>query len=200
MESGQLSLRECRRPALLVVDAMRGFTDPACPLGIDCAEVIRAIGRLLARFREFGWPVFFTTVSYDDDSQARVFRRKLPALEWLQTGSPWVALDARLSPRADEPVLRKFWASGFFGSDLHERLAAEQVDGLVVAGLSTSGCVRATALDGLQHDYPVFVPREACGDRDADAHERSLRDLSIKYAEVVCVDAALAQLAGEAFA
>ena len=195
MESGQLSLPACQRPALLVVDATRGFTDTACPLGVDCADVVRAIGRVLARFRALGWPVCFTAVSYDDDGQAPVFRRKLPALNWLLAGSPWVEIDQRLAPEDGEPVFRKFWASGFFGTGLAAHLARQRVDGLVVTGLTTSGCVRATATDGLQHDYPVFVVREACGDRDADAHERNLRDLAVKYAEVLSVDQALSSLA-----
>ena len=174
---------------------MRGFTDTACPLGVDCPETLREIGRLLERFRERGWPVCFTAMRYDDARQAAVFRRKLPALNWLQAASPWVEIDPRCATRHGEPVFYKFWASGFFGTELAAHLASEGCDALVVTGLTTSGCVRATALDGLQHDYPVFIAREACADRDPDAHAGSLRDLSIKYAEVMSVDELISALA-----
>ena len=103
----------------------------------------------------------------------------------LRPGSRWVQVDAALTPRADEPVIEKQGASAFFGTDLHERLRTTRADSLVVSGLTTSGCVRATAVDGLQHDYRVVVPREAVGDRNAAAHEANLFDLDAKYADVV---------------
>ena len=95
---------------------------------------------------------------------------------------------AALAPKANEPVIEKHWASAFFGTDLQARLTAAGADSLVVCGLTTSGCVRATAVDGLQHDYRVVVPREAVGDRDAAAHEANLFDLDAKYADVVSMD------------
>lgn len=175
-------LRE--RPALILVDLICGFTDPACPLGCDAAPVVAANAALLDAFRAARLPVFFTTVVYRHPEQARVFRARVPALNLLMPGSPWVGVDPRLTRRADEPVIEKQWASAFFATDLADRLRAAGADSLVVTGLTTSGCVRATVVDGLQHDYPVVVPREAVGDRNAAAHAANLHDLHAKYADV----------------
>ena len=176
------------RPALILVDLINAFTNPACPLGSENNAVVNASADVLARFRHLGLPVFFTTVAYSEDRQATVFRRRIAALNLLRPGSEWVRVDASLSPRANEPVIEKHWASAFFGTDLQARLTAAGADSLVVCGLTTSGCVRATAVDGLQHDYRVVVPREAVGDRNAAAHKANLFDLDAKYADVVSVD------------
>ena len=173
------------RPALILVDLINGFTDPDCPLGTESGTVVAANATILAHFRRRGLPIFFTTVVYSNDRQASVFRRRLAALNVLRPGSRWVQVDAVLAPRADEPVIEKQGASAFFGTDLQQRLQAAGADSLVVTGLTTSGCVRATAVDGLQHDYRVVVPRDAVGDRDAVAHEANLFDLDAKYADVV---------------
>jgi len=185
-------LRRGNRYALILVDMCVGFTNPALsPLASEAGSVVEANQRLLTHFRERNWPVFFTTVAYSDESQATVFREKLPALNVLQVGSGLEEIDARLAPRQDEPVLVKHWASGFFATDLHKRLQEAGVDGTVVTGLTASGCVRATALDSLQHNYRTLVPREAVGDRDAAAHEANLRDLGIKYVDVLSLEETL---------
>ncbi len=182
------------RPALLLVDMIRGFTDPKCPLGSACAEVVAANAQLLAAFRERGLPVYFTTVIYRSPEQARVFRQRVPALNLLEPGSPWVEVDPALEPHPGEPVIEKQWASSFFGTDLAARLRAEGVDSLVVTGLTTSGCVRATVVDGLQHEFPVVVPREAVGDRNPEAHAANLFDMHAKYADVRDLDTVVQQL------
>ena len=174
-----------KRPALVLVDLINGFTDPQCPLGAECEDVVAANVELLALFRGRGLPVFFTTVVYRHDDQARVFRRRLPALNLLVPDSHWTEVDTRLTPLPDDTVIVKQWASAFFATDLAVRLPAAGVDSLVVTGLTTSGCVRATAVDGLQHDYPVLVPRQAVGDRNSEAHTANLFDLDAKYADVV---------------
>ncbi len=182
------------RPALILVDMIRGFTDPECPLGSHCPEVVRANARLLQVFRERDLPVFFTTVVYRGAEQARVFRARLPALNLLTPDSPWVQVDLALEPRPHEPVIEKQWASAFFATDLAAMLTRAAVDSLVVTGLTTSGCVRATVVDGLQHDYPVVVPEESVGDRNAEAHAANLHDLHAKYAEVLPLESVLARL------
>jgi len=174
-----------QRPALVLVDIINGFTDPDCPLGSTADDVVEANRKLLAAFRSKGLPVFFTTVIYHHDSQARVFRDRVPALELLKPGSHWVEVDPRLAPVEGERVVEKQWASGFFKTDLDESLRAIGVDSLVVTGLTTSGCVRATAVDGLQYDYKVVVPAEAVGDRNQDAHRANLFDLNAKYVDVL---------------
>lgn len=183
-----------RRPALVVVDMTRGFTDPACALGCACDAAVAANASLLAAFRSLGLPIFFTAVVYHNASQARVFRQRLPALNLLTPGSPWVALDPRLDRHPEDELIEKQWASAFHRTDLDTRLRSRDVDSLVVTGLTTSGCVRATAVDGLQYDYRVVVPREAVADRNPSAHEANLLDLAAKYADVDSLAAVLGAL------
>jgi maleamate amidohydrolase len=185
------------KPALVVVDVNRGFTDPASPLVCDLDDCVAAIARLLEAFRAAELPVVFTTVVYDDFGKqaAAVFVEKVPALLVLEPGSPWVEIDPRIAPVEGEPVLSKHFASAFFGTTLSALLASAGADTVVVTGASTSGCVRATALDAMQHGYRVVVPREAVGDRNRAAHEANLYDLDTKYADVVLVEDVLAELA-----
>lgn len=187
-----IGLGEC--PALILVDMIRGFTDPACPLGSACEPVVEANAALLSAFRGAGLPIFFTTVVYHADEQARVFRHRIQALNLLTPDSQWIEVDPRLAPQAGEAVIEKQWASSFFGTDLAAQLQAAGADSLVVTGLTTSGCVRATVVDGLQHDYPVVVPRQAVGDRNPDAHAANLFDMHAKYADVMDLDDVLAAL------
>ena len=186
-----------RRPALVVVDVNRGFTDPASPLVCDLDGVVGAIASLLEAFRLAAFPMVFTTVAYDEAAKqaATVFIDKVPALLTLEAGSEWVEIDPRIAPRADEPVLVKLWASAFFGTPLASILTSHGCDSVVVTGASTSGCVRATAVDALQHGYRVIVPREAVGDRNAAAHEANLYDIDTKYGDVVALEEVLAALA-----
>lgn len=176
-----------RNPALLIVDMIRGFTDPQCPLGTHCPEVVSANIELLQAFRHKELPIFFTTVVYHHDQQAAVFRRKVPALNLLQTESPWVAVDPQLGRRDSEPLIEKQWASAFHKTDLDQQLKSLAVDSLVVTGLTTSGCVRATAVDGLQNEFQVVIAEEAVGDRNQRAHSANLFDLNAKYADVQSV-------------
>ncbi len=183
-----------RRPALVVVDVNCGFTDPVSPLVCDLDDVVGAIARLLAGCREAGLPVAFTTVAYDDAGKqaAAVFIDKIPALLTLEAGSRWTEIDPRIAPRGDEPVLTKLWASAFHGTPFGSFLTANGCDSLVVTGASTSGCIRATAVDALQHGYRVLVPRDAVGDRNPAAHEANLYDIDTKYGDVVTTDDVLA--------
>ena len=185
------------RPALVVVDVNVGFTDPASPLVCDLDGVVDAIAELLAEFRAARLPVVFTTVAFDEAATqaASVFIEKIPALLTLEAGSRWVEIDPRIAPEEGEAVLVKNFASAFFGTPLASILTGHACDSVVVTGASTSGCVRATAVDALQHNYRVAVPREAVGDRNADAHEASLYDLDTKYADVVSLGDVLAHVA-----
>jgi nicotinamidase-related amidase len=174
-----------RRPAVVVVDLIRGFTDPACALGADLDAEVEATRAVLDAARAAGLPVCFTTIVYDEARrrEAAVFLRKVPALLALRPGTPWVELDPRLGRRDDEPLLVKSFASAFWGTDLGERLGG--CDSLVVCGATTSGCVRATVVDALQHGLAPIVPREAVGDRWPDAHAQSLYDMEQKYGDVL---------------
>ena len=185
-----------RRPALIVVDVNRGFTDPASPLVCDLDDVVAAIRRVLDEARAAGIPVVFTTVSYGegDKQTAAAFIDKIPALLALEAGTRWVEIDSRIAPRDDEPVLNKLFASAFFGTALSSFLTANGCDSLIVTGASTSGCVRATVVDAIQHGYRPIVPREAVGDRNPDAHAANLYDIETKYGDVVSVDDLIMQM------
>lgn len=185
-----------RRPALVVVDINNGFTDRASPLVCDLDETVAAIRELLDAFRRAGLPVIYTTVSYGDGDRvaAKAFIDKVPALLTLEAGSRWVEIDERIAPRTGEPVLNKLFASAFFGTPLGSLLASHGCDSVVVTGASTSGCVRATAVDALQYGYRPVVPREAVGDRNPAAHEASLYDIDLKYGDVVSLAECLSAL------
>lgn len=183
-----------RRPALLVIDMSLGFTSPTSPLHCELEDVVGAIGKLLTAARLKGLPVVYTTVSYGegDKAAARAFIEKIPILMTLAEGSSFTEIDPRLAPRPDEAVLNKLFASAFFGTPLQSLLAAHGCDSVIVTGASTSGCVRATAVDVLQNGYRLTIPREAVGDRNAAAHEQALYDVDAKYGDVVSLDQALA--------
>jgi nicotinamidase-related amidase len=182
--------------AVIVVDFICGFTDPLSPLACDTESALRSARTLLDAARGAGRPVLFTTTSYDDRDleRAALFVAKAPALALLRPGSHWIAVDSRLGRRDEEPVLTKLFASAFHGTDLDERLRAAGCDTVIVVGASTSGCVRATAVDALQNGYRVLVPREAVADRAQDSHDVSLRDIDAKYGDVISVDDAIAAL------
>jgi len=185
-----------QRPALLVIDVNVGFTDPASPLVCDLEDVVAAIRRLLDEFRRAELPVVYTTVSYDEGDKvaAAAFIDKIPALLTLEAGSRWVEIDPRIAPLPSEPVLNKLFASAFYGTPLSSLLASAGCDSVVVTGASTSGCVRATAVDAIQHGYRPAVPREAVGDRNPAAHEANLYDIDTKYGDVVGIDDVIAHL------
>ena len=181
------------RPAVVVVDLIEGFTNPASALHCDTDGAVEATRVLLDAARAGRTPVFFTTVSYADDDleRAAMFIAKAPALATLRPGSNWIEVDARLGREADEPVLVKLFASAFFGTQLDDLLREAACDTVVVVGASTSGCVRATAVDALQHGYRVLVPREGVADRAPDAHNASLLDIDAKYGDVISIDEAI---------
>ena len=185
-----------RSPALIVVDVNVGFTDPASPLVCDLDGVVAAIQVLLRETRKAGFPIVFTTVAFDaaGKAAAKAFIDKIPALLTLEAGSRWVEIDPRIAPKEGEPVLNKLFASAFFGTPLQALLTAAGCDSLIVTGASTSGCVRATVVDALQHGFRPVVPREAVGDRNPLAHEANLYDMDTKYADVVSVEEVIAHL------
>ena len=194
MDLERESLGLGNKPALLLVDLIEGFTNPECPLGCACPEVVAANASLLQAFRRLGLPVVYTTVVFHSDDQARVFRDRVPALNVLTPDSHWVRVDERLAPQPGEPVVEKHWASAFHGTEVDAMLRSQDVDSLVITGLTTSGCVRASVVDGLQYDYRVVVPREAVGDRNPEAHEANLFDMHAKYADVWSLEQVLSAL------
>jgi maleamate amidohydrolase len=177
------------RPAVLVVDFSRGFTDPQSTLGSDLTPEVEATGRLLAVAREREIPIIFTTIGFESNlKDGSLWLQKMPALAELQIGGKWVEIDPRLERRAEETVILKKGASAFFGTNLPSILVSQNVDTVIMCGATTSGCIRATAIDLLQYGYPTLVPRECVGDRAQGPHEANLVDIQAKYADVVSVE------------
>jgi maleamate amidohydrolase len=190
---GSLALGE--RPAVLVVDFSCGFTDPGSALGAEMSDEIEATRRLLHVARAKGLAVVFTTIGFETSlKDGALWIQKAPALADLQLGGRWVEIDPRLERREDETVIVKKGASAFFGTNLAAILVSQAVDTVVLCGATTSGCIRATAVDLLQHGFPTLVPRECVGDRAHAPHEANLFDIQAKYADVVSLEDALEYL------
>ncbi len=186
------------RPALVVVDLINAFTDPETGLGADVESVLDRTADLLAAFRERDLPRYFTTVAFEESyGDAGIFIEKIPALEELRLGTEAVEVDERIEPVGGERVVLKKYASAFFGTDLSTELTTDRVDTLVVVGVTTSGCIRATAVDSLQHGYRTIVPADAVGDRAEEPHRANLFDIDAKYGDVVSTADVLEYLEAE---
>ena len=184
------------RPALLVIDMLKAFTDPTMMLGADLDAQVAAISPLLGVAHERHIPVIFSTVMYHeaDFRDAGIWALKQKGVATLKAGTDGVDVDPRLDLRPGDSLLVKKYASCFFGTDLVPRLVSRQVDTLIITGCTTSGCVRATAVDAVQTGFRPMVVREAVGDRSAAAHAQSLFDLDAKYADVVSLDETMTYL------
>lgn len=174
------------RQALLMVDFANAYFVPESPLFADRPEVIGKAAALLGWARLRGMLVCHTRVEYRSDGlDGGVFFRKIPALKAFCVGNPLGDTVPELAPRSDEPVVTKQYASAFFGTSLASLLRAQGVDCVLLAGMSTSGCVRASAVDAMQHGFIPVVVADACGDRHPAPHEANLFDLAAKYADVL---------------
>jgi len=173
-------------PALVIVDFCMAYLDPASPLyaGVESARDCAA--RLLFEARAARLPIFHTVVRYmRGGADGGVFFRKVPLLRVFEAGSKLAEPPPELAPREGEIVVVKQYASAFFGTSFAATLTSRGIDTLVIAGVSTSGCIRATAVDACQHGFLPFVCRDAVGDRHPSPHDANLFDLAAKYAEVV---------------
>ncbi len=185
------------RPALIIIDMVRAYFDPDAELYMGTADCLESASRLLASARQAGIPVLHTRVEFDPDGlSGGVFVRKVPALRHFVPGSRLGQIMPPVAPADHEVVIVKQYASAFYGTSLAATLTAMRVDTLIIAGVSTSGCVRATGVDAMQHGYVPLVVRQAVGDRDPRPHEANLFDLQAKYAEVVDEDEVRGWLAG----
>jgi maleamate amidohydrolase len=184
------------RPALILIDMIKGFTDPTMPLGAPLETQIEAQKPLLDVARARAIPVIFSTVMYEeaDIKDAGIWALKQTGAQTLTAGSEAVKVDPRLGMQPGDILLVKKYASCFYGTDLVPRLNSRRIDTLIIAGCTTSGCVRATAVDAVQNGFRPMVVREAVGDRSAAAHDQSLFDLNAKYADVVSLDETLQYL------
>jgi nicotinamidase-related amidase len=176
------------RPALLVVDLVRGFTDPSSPLGHEMSAVIETTRALIDACTG---PVLYSVPV----AEAGLWSRKIPSNDMLVPGSEWTAIDPRVAPRDGDLVFQKSYPSCFFGTDLVSRLVARSVDTLVLAGCSTSGCIRATAVDACSLGLHTIVVGDAVADRAPLSHKVALFDIDAKYGDVVSAAEAVARLA-----
>ena len=186
-----------RAPALLLIDFVDAYLAPDSPLYADVEPARVAAVQLLNAARAAGIPIVHTNVEYQTGGRdGGVFYRKLPILRCFDRGlhPDWAAFARGLAPESGETVISKQYASAFFGTTLASTLTSLSVDTVILAGLSTSGCVRASAVDCCQHGFIPLVVREAVGDRAREPHEANLFDLQAKYAEVVSLDEVLAYL------
>jgi nicotinamidase-related amidase len=177
-----------RRPAVVVVDLTRGFTEAAFPTGADLSDVVAHTAQLVELAHLHALPVVYTVLEFTDaEAETLVWLRKAPGLSILRRGSDAVVLDPRLPRAAGDLVVSKVGASAFSGTHLASLLAARGVDTVVACGATTSGCLRATVVDAIQAGFIPVVPRQCVGDRATPPHEAALFDLQEKYADVVDV-------------
>ncbi len=183
------------RPVLLVIDLTNAFTDASTLLGSNLDSQIEQTNRLLEAAHQHFIPVIFTTLYYEDSKlrDAGLWVKKSTGVQLLRAGTRMVELDARLHREPGDALMMKKYSSSFFGTDLASRLTTHGADTLVIAGCSTSGCVRATAVDSSQYGFRPMIVREAVGDRSLAAHRQSLFDLHSRIGDVVGVEQTLAE-------
>ena len=187
-----------RVPALVLIDFVRAYFDRASPFYAGVEDTLASALRVRDAARDAGIPVFYTNVVYHaGGADGGVFFRKLPALEVFMAGSPLGEWPEGLEPGAGELIISKQYPSAFFGTSLAATLTSMGVDTLIITGVTTSGCVRATCIDTVSHGFIPIVVRDACGDRHAAPHEANLFDMNAKYADVVDEAAVIGHLTSE---
>lgn len=174
------------RPCLLIIDMVQAYLEPDSPIYAGIEDALASTTRLLTQARRLNVPVIHTNVEFIPGGlNGGVFFRKIPLLSIFEAGSPLGAFHPDLRPLPHEVVVTKQYASAFFGTSLASTLTAQGIDTVLIAGVSTSGCVRATATDACQHGFIPIVVKDAVGDRHVQVHEANLFDLQAKYAEVL---------------
>ncbi|MGR3823492.1 isochorismatase family protein [Salipiger marinus] len=186
-----------KRPALILIDLVRGYFDRDCDLWADCDDALASAIRLRDAARAAGVPVIYTNVVYHPKALdgGRFYQKALPLRHFLK-GSPWADWAPGLTPAEDELVISKQHASAFFGTSLAPTLTTWGVDTVILSGVSTSGCVRASCVDANAHGFIPIIPREAVGDRHPAPHEANLFDMNAKYGDVVSEAETLTYFAG----
>ncbi|WP_153722596.1 isochorismatase family protein [Sporosarcina cascadiensis] len=185
-----------KQAALVVVDLILGFTSPDMPMGSDLTQQIKNTNKLIKVSRENNIPIFFTTISYDEEdvNDAGIWAKKMEGLATLLAGTDAVKVDPSLDFRKGDGLIVKKYASSFFGTDLVSRLIKNRVDTVIIVGATTSGCIRATAVDAIQYGFTPIVAEDAVGDREQKTHEQSLIDMQQKYADVKKTEEIIFQL------
>ena len=184
-----------KSPALVMIDFVQGYFDPECDLFADVDDALASALRMREAAHEAGIPVILTNVVYHPKAiDGGRFYEKARPLRYFLEGNPMGAWPKGLEPTEDELIISKQYPSAFFGTSLASTLTSLRVDNVILTGLTTSGCVRATCVDAMSHGFITTVVREACGDRHEGPHEANLFDMHAKYADVVSEEAIIAHL------
>lgn len=186
------------RPAIMVIDLAKAWTDLSSPIGTDLSGVLKETTRILNIARSKNVPIFFTTMAYEPDLRdcGDVVLKKVPLQKMLVKGSEWVQIHPDLEMQPNEVLIVKQRASAFFGTTLLSQLIAKKIDTLIITGCSTSGCIRGTSQDAHDYNFHTIIPREAVGDRSPTAHEANLFDINARMGDVLPVDKVLAYIEG----
>jgi maleamate amidohydrolase len=188
-----------RSTALLAVDFVNGFVDPEIFGGGNIADAVKATVPLLEFFRVQQRPIVFTRIVYADDaSDAGIWCEKVPRLRELKERAPASQVVRALAPRQGELIVRKTQASAFFATSLSSVLIAKGIDTLVVAGATTSGCVRASVIDAMSWNFRPIVAKDCVGDRALGPHDANLFDMGQKYADLLSGREIIARLSQQA--
>ncbi len=186
------SLIPGKNPALIIIDFVDAYLNPDSPLYAGVESALKSTQKILESARTANFPIIFTNVEFTPGGgDGGIFFKKVGALKCFEKGSPLGAFPENVAPKDNEITVTKQYASAFFGTSLASTLTAAGVDTLLITGVSTSGCVRATTVDAVQHGFIPLVIRDAVGDRDERPHEANLFDMQAKYAEVISQDDAL---------
>ena len=177
-----------RHPAILVVDMQVALDDPAYRIGADQTPAVEAIATLLRSARARSVPIVYVRTGYRPDFRdSGMFGRKIPSLADLQVGTPGYEIDPRLAPQDDDLIVEKKYPSAFFQTNLASLLVAAGVDTVILTGCSTSGCIRAAAVDAVSSGYHLVVPVECVSDRAEGPHWANLFDIDAKYGDVMAL-------------
>ena len=186
------SLTPGKKPALVIIDFVDAYLNPTSPLYAGVEKALESAEKILNAARSANLPIIFTNVEFTPGGKdGGVFFKKVGALKNFEKGNALGAFPKNVAPKGNEIVVTKQYASAFFGTSLASTLTAAGVDTLLITGVSTSGCVRATTVDAVQHGFIPLVIRDAVGDRDERPHEANLFDMQAKYAEVISQEDAL---------
>ena len=182
---GSCDIEFGRQPAILIVDFQLAFTDTAFPMG-NLPLVDRAVeqtAKLLSVARPLGIPVASCYTAYNSPKDMPLWKVAAVREEFFY-GHPCTEIDPRVHDPDHDFVFCKNAPSIFFNTPLTTFLIKHQVDTLIVTGCVTSGCIRASVIDGFSHGYRVFVPQDCVGDVDERPHQDNLRDMGRRYAEI----------------
>jgi maleamate amidohydrolase len=186
-----------KRPALILIDFVEAYFDKDCELYAEVDDALASALRLRKAAKGKGVPVILTQVVYHPTGvNGGMFFKKAKPLHNFAGSGPMGAWPKGLEPEADELIIPKQYPSAFFGTSLASTLTATGCDSVILTGLTTSGCVRASCVDAMSHGFIVTVVSDACGDRHPGPHEANLFDMNAKYADVINEAEALDYISG----